>query len=271
VTDVYVPGPDNPLGINADDSSMLRLWLAAADKSTVRLGPILFRARVDSYFDAGYVERFGGTAAQNAARIDGHVRVVVERYWELFGLQINRNQPVQIESPLDRCKRNLHSQGADLDAQCPLGIPANRCTYSGRLSTLFRLDFPGTPIRTTALWSGHRTNLTVGVWDIEDHRSFSHYDSIFMLERDNLVQENRSTLFHELNHQFGAPDHYHELLIPGNENSCRNREFCNVCNPGNGRQGWCIMSRSNRNILLEFIICDPCQIDIRNHLEDHHK
>ena len=74
---------------------------------------------------------------------------------------------------------------------------------------------------------------------------------------------------HELNHQFGASDHYHELAIEGDETSCKFKNISSICGT-NPRPETCIMYNSRINITNDDVICDECINDILNHLENHH-
>ena len=65
-------------------------------------------------------------------------------------------------------------------------------------------------------------------------------------------------LFHELNHQFGAPDHYHE---EDKYHNCINPLYCSTCG-SQKRPEECVMNGStNLNEL-----CDGCKNDILTHL-----
>jgi len=74
---------------------------------------------------------------------------------------------------------------------------------------------------------------------------------------------------HELNHQFGARDHYHELADEGDETSCKFKDICSYCGT-NPRPATCIMCNSRISITNEDVICDECKNDIIDHLENHH-
>lgn len=71
---------------------------------------------------------------------------------------------------------------------------------------------------------------------------------------------------HEINHQIGAPDHYHELDAYGN---CKFADICSECGT-NPRQGTCIMCTTEISINNSDVICSECQLEIISHLENHH-
>ena len=73
-------------------------------------------------------------------------------------------------------------------------------------------------------------------------------------------------LMHELNHQYGAPDHYHEILDDG---TCRSGDICSDCG-ANGRPSSCIMKQGRMDITASTVICAACKSDIYAHLEQHH-
>ena len=83
----------------------------------------------------------------------------------------------------------------------------------------------------------------------------------------NRDMESKSILLHELNHQYGAPDHYHDVDPITRE--CRNKDICSFCNP-NTRPTTCIMNDSSQDINSDTIICDYCKADILAHLALHH-
>ena len=74
---------------------------------------------------------------------------------------------------------------------------------------------------------------------------------------------------HELNHQYGAKDHYHELADKNDNQSCKFKERCSVCGD-NPRPKSCIMYESEIDITNDDVICSECQNDILTHLKDHH-
>ena len=74
---------------------------------------------------------------------------------------------------------------------------------------------------------------------------------------------------HELNHQYGAKDHYHELLDKNDPKSCKHKDICSTCGE-NRRPESCIMNNSHTDIHRDDIICDACKNDILAHLYEHH-
>ena len=86
----------------------------------------------------------------------------------------------------------------------------------------------------------------------------------------NRAQHSKGILMHELNHQYGAPDHYHEIINAGTVNErCRGGELCSVCG-SNPRPNTCIMNRSRIDITAPTVICPGCKADMYLHLAGHH-
>lgn len=71
-----------------------------------------------------------------------------------------------------------------------------------------------------------------------------------------------------MSHQFGAPDHYHELLTDG---SCRGKDICSECGT-NKRPTSCLMNNgwidNIGNKAANTIHCTGCQQDIRTYFNN---
>lgn len=83
-----------------------------------------------------------------------------------------------------------------------------------------------------------------------------------------------AVLVHEIAHQIGAPDHYHEMITNEDGTStCRCKELCSKCG-SNPRDSSCIMYSARKfNLLtcdLNEIFCLECYDDIIEHLKEHH-
>ena len=95
-----------------------------------------------------------------------------------------------------------------------------------------------------------------------------------LLERSSQEERDRdsaSVLMHELNHQFGAIDHYHDPEDRNDEDSpCRNKAYCSRCGD-NKRPVSCIMNLTRMDISDDNVLCDACKQEILAHLEEHHK
>ena len=89
-----------------------------------------------------------------------------------------------------------------------------------------------------------------------------------MLTRD--TSEQATVLLHELNHQYGGNDHYHEMILKEGTRVCKNRARCSICNINNGRSTSCIMYTTNVDLSDSDVFCDPCKEEILAHLDHHH-
>ena len=92
-----------------------------------------------------------------------------------------------------------------------------------------------------------------------------------MIKISSIARErnSQSVLMHELNHQYGARDHYHELRDKEDDGSCKFKDICTECGI-NPRSESCIMYDSRIDITNNDVICDECQNDILAHLNEHH-
>lgn len=78
-------------------------------------------------------------------------------------------------------------------------------------------------------------------------------------------------MFHELNHQYGAPDHYHDEIEVDGEMVCRNEGLCSECGTEpTKRLGWCVMG-IEEEAAGKLLICDECYEEIMLHLISHHE
>lgn len=126
----------------------------------------------------------------------------------------------------------------------------------------------GNEISTSILWTCHRIKSVADNGDINYNRSCSNDSTIFMLSKDTLIRDMdaKGTLMHELNHQYGANDHYHEL---GADGLCKFKAICSECGDTR-RPTSCVMYNSNTNIDRHDIICEACKAEIMEHLDSHH-
>jgi len=233
---------------------------------------IQYSATVYNYYDKGYCVRYGETETTSINKINSYIVAVSKRYLELFGLEIIAPTATYYESAIDTCKGNVNSSNID-----------TLCTHTNPHTVLFKgfnaiyyhffkntLPF-GSNVISKAYWSGH----CIQSYPNKDeyNRCYSSGSSIYMLNLSSLSnrdQHSKGILMHELNHQYGAPDHYHEILDPGTPNErCRGGELCSYCG-NNPRPDTCIMYRSRQDISVETIICIGCKADMLTHLEGHH-
>ena len=225
----------------------------------------LFFATVNCYYDYGYPVYYSETPPTAESRITSYLSNIAERYGTLLGLIIEMNTPSYYSSPIDVCKGTVTPSNIDL-----------LCSHSGTTHTdrsnvlnSFSESFSGSNTITNVLWSCHRIKSIASSGATNYNRSCSRGTSILMIERStsaNRDRDSKSVLMHELNHQYGAPDHYHEL---GADGICKNKAICSECGDYR-RSEACIMNNSRTDINRDDIICDDCLEDIVSHLGDHH-
>ena len=178
---------------------------------------LLYFANVDNYFDNGYSVRYGETNNASQAILNGYMEAISDRYRELLGLDFIYSTNYY-NSGVDQCKGTVTS--SNIDSLC--GHTSNHTGYQSVKSS-FTSDSSASNTLTAAYWTGHKIDTTgmAGGYTTSYNRSFSSGFRIYMLELCNSTNReynSKSVLMHELNHQYGAPDHYHEILADG---TCR--------------------------------------------------
>ena len=226
-----------------------------------------YSAELNSYFDNGYSVFYSETSSISTGNIEQYSWDISERYMQLLGLELSVNTPEYYASPLDSCKGTVNA--ANVDQICNHFF--NLYSHSNRINVIndFLLWRNGNNCLTSAFWTCHRIESTNSSGSVSINRSCSSSYSIFMLERSTVgtrYVDSTGILMHELNHQYGARDHYHELDDQGN---CKFSDICSVCGE-NPRSEFCIMNNSRQDITAATIICNDCINDILEHLNDHH-
>ena len=233
---------------------------------------IQYSATVYNFYDKGYCVRYGETESASIGKINSYLDDVAKQYLKLLGLELSAPNAAYYVSAIDACKETVSS--SNIDALCThtnshtilLNSPNSVSThFNGNTNP------SGSNVITKAYWSGHRIKTYS---DVEEYnRCYSSGTSIFMIELSSSSVRDRDSkgiLMHELNHQYGARDHYHEILDEGTANErCRGGEFCTVCG-SSPRPQTCIMNRSRIDINNSTVICTECRSDMNTHLEDHH-
>ncbi|MBO4770234.1 MAG: hypothetical protein J5563_05570, partial [Clostridia bacterium] len=197
-----------------------------------------------------------------------------KQYLKIFGLEITAPAASHYISGIDSCKGTVTS--GNIDTLCSHANP-HTILFNGvnSVSNHFNSNTSpsGSNVITKAYWSGHCIQTYSGV--NEFNRCYSSGTSIYMVEissSTNRDRDSKGILMHELNHQFGAPDHYHEILDEGTPNErCRGGDICSICgDPDLRRPLTCVMNNCRIEIDSATVICPGCQTDILNHLENHH-
>ena len=120
------------------------------------------------------------------------------------------------------------------------------------------------------LFTGFKTYNVEGVTNNRSSSSGSH--SLISMQKlahsvDSAYRSSKRTLLHEISHQIGAPDHYHEILVDG---SGRGKERCATCGT-DPRPTWCVMDDTSAVADdAEYIYCAKCTETIYMHLMSHH-
>jgi len=271
------------------------LGMPARARISIRNG---YTATVNNHFDGGFLTRHTLTEATARTRILGYQDIANEKFRDLVGLTIANNNVVLYQSPPDLCARP-NAPCAIHTPPCNNFAPPDPCTVAGTtvictIHTPFcserptlRNDaftrFPGSSVITSAIWSGNRIRSERIDGDgnvvFDFNRSFSSGTHIFMLETgtDNNIT---GVLIHELVHQYGGPDHYHEIRTRLNMVECVGGLICSntACAPNaNGRDprpASCIMNNSRpANVATRAVhdmFCVGCEYDMRDHLIGHH-
>lgn len=232
------------------------------------LYPVNYISTVNNFYDCGYFVRYGESEAVSRSIIKSYNSAVSQVYLKIFGLLVHSNGEQYYNSPIDQCKGTVSLSNID-----------TLCSHNGTIHTdrdnvisSFKSYCSGNETTTAVLWSCHKikSSSTPGVTDYNRSCSSGNYLFIISIssanERD---QRSQGSLLHELNHQYGAKDHYHDLADINDPYSCKFKDICSYCGT-NPRPSTCIMHTTNQNISSGNIICSECQQDIYSHLNDHH-
>ena len=232
------------------------------------LTEIQYIANVFNYYDMGYPIRYGESTSVASSKINSYIDMVGRQYLRLFGLELTPFNATYYQSPLDLCKGTVTSNNID-----------NLCSHGGvvhsersNVISDFNSSHVGDSKTTYVLWSCHKITSTATSGVVNYNRSCSSGTGIFLIsinttDRD---QKSQAVLMHELNHQYGARDHYHELADPNDYKSCKFKDICSECGV-NKRPASCIMNTTSININSDSVICQPCIEEILAHLSDHHQ
>lgn len=225
-----------------------------------------YNATVNCYFDDGCSIYYGETQTESQSNIASYLNAVAARYSELFHLNLTLSAPQHINSAIDLCKGSVSS--GNIDQLCACG--ANHTDLETAAAN-FQASYGGSRTVTNILWSGHRITTTSASGELQDGRSGFNGMVVVMVRQTEAGRSmlSQSGLMHELNHRFGARDHYHELADKDDPNSCIHSDICSECG-SDKRPKSCIMNNSQQAITSDTIICDACKADILAYLEIYH-
>ena len=241
---------------------------------SIRVNPAgpAYTATVNNRFDAGYSVFHRETSTQSANMLNNYMAGVADRYMSLFGLKITYSSASGFTSMADSCKGNVN--------ELTIG---NLCSHrAGDVDHCSRdeicKDFSNKVTAgnntTNVLWTGHRVTSYSTANQYQENRSMSNDTSILMLELSlttTRLIDSQGILMHELNHQYGGKDHYHELRDRNDPYSCKFRSICSECQQPGYRPTSCVMYDSRINITNANVICEGCKNDILSHLNNHHR
>ena len=224
-----------------------------------------YAATVNNYYDKGYCVRYGENESTSRAEINNYNVAVAQVYLRLFGLLLYSNGAQYYNSPIDQCKGTVSASNID-----------TLCSHAGVIHTdrnnvisSFKSYCSGNNTTTNVLWSCHKIKSIASNGNVNYNRSCSTGFYLYILKittGNSRTIYSQGVLLHELNHQYGAKDHYHEEISPG---VCKFADACSTCGT-NPRPASCIMNNSRQDVNSPQIICNECIQDIIAHLDDHH-
>lgn len=242
-----------------------------------------YTLNLEAYYDDAFNVRYGGIAPVTIASLNNNAKSVFSK---VFGRNVVPQGIYSYQSLADKCKIARFSSitSSNIDSICPsnpsLGgtCPTHYYNCTGWKESFddFLMYHPGTPTTVTALFTGNALYNSSGSIC---NRSFTYISGnrygISMQEINSsssqYISSETSVYVHEISHQLGAPDHYHELY-EGTE-ICKNEQYCSVCGGANARSSSCIMYTTSFDILsanYDSVYCEGCYNDIISHLSNHH-
>lgn len=227
---------------------------------------VKYNATVNNFYDHGYHVRYGETESVATEAIQSYNIAVAEQYLKIFGLAVSINDTEYFNSNIDICKGTVSNN--NIDTLC-----SHIANHTNRDSVIrnFKSHHNGNDTTTSVLWSCHKIVSTASSGKQDYNRSCSSGACVYLLEISDILRtrDSQGILMHELNHQYGANDHYHELAVEGDSSTCKFKDTCSICGT-NPRPSSCIMNYSRTDINSSTVICSECISDIILHLESHH-
>ena len=253
---------------------------------------------INTFYDNAFNVRYGNGASLVSSFSDEISRILRGT----VGLEVTMNAPTMILSTPDHCKlqRGFDITSTTINTQSYAICPSNpseqgscpyyalnkvghsdceNCTSWDQTYRDFIREFPGSETVASILFTGSRLYDDKGKLC---NRSYKWYNHGIILQE---IQTNASVyaddqlpcLLHEISHEIGAPDHYHEMITNDQgQRVCRGGSMCFVCNPATGRPQWCTMGDDGgwRDDLdtcdMDEVYCEGCRNQIIEHLIGHH-
>ena len=247
-----------------------------------------YHLSLNTYYDRAFDVRY-----TNAAGLISDFSTNLEDiFGDVFYLGVYLESPVMINSTPDNCKlhRGLSMDFTTIYEICPanpsktspqctyytLNLASNggeceNCTSHYQIYRDFINQYPGSEDSASVLFTGNALYNDRGIMC---NRSYRWYNNGLILQEiyansNQYLTKMLSCFVHEVSHQIGGVDHYHEILSDG---TCRGGTMCNECNPSSGRESWCIMDNGWRTDLLTCdkseIYCSGCIGDIQSYLNN---
>ena len=238
---------------------------------------------VNHYYDNGQTTRYDDALSKIS-----EVQLALKMYFaQIFGVDITSTTPQYYPTLADLCKVAVTM--SNIDDICEkwehrytteeINGQIYYCYCTDRESYIDEFNADGNSTTTNILWSGHAirsrspsTDDEIGIITYTS-RSCSLDRAIFMLKEYDDIK----TLVHEMAHQYGAKDHYCELV----NGTCKFSDRCN--NPVHNhdeskrRDGWCVMDNDGLNGVsywsdigernIDEIFCADCINDILTYLK----
>lgn len=224
---------------------------------------------VNNYYDKAFKIRYTNSSLSSDEGINLTNSLIKKHFMNEFDIVIINNTPTFFSSLPDECKlkRGLQINNDTINQLCPGGEGHNpSCTDWYELYHPFINMYPGNDKKVSVLWTGNK---------LETNRSYTSYNHGIILQELLDISEFKrsriSVLTHELSHQLGAPDHYHEILSDG---TCRGGNICSICGI-NPRPSYCIMNDGWMNDIASRdssnVWCEQCKKQISDHINEIYK
>lgn len=220
----------------------------------------MYFATVNSYYDLSLVADHIYSEEHAIREIKSVSYEAAEALKERLGLIIEFRTPQYYQSPIDICKGTVTI--SNLDTLCSHGGTIH--TDRNNVFKAFDSQYPGDKLTASVFWVSHRiaskNNVTQ---EVEYNRSAANLEKNTIL----LLGAGKGAigLVHELNHLFGAKDHY---CTVDDSNNCVSKT-CREHHPEFNYSRNCVMEQ--RQASGHNLICSDCQTFIISHLQDHHE
>lgn len=195
---------------------------------------------IDTFYDQTVVNRFGSTSAANS-KMWSYMNKTENTFFQVFDLRL-------------------------LNVNMGQWNPSSSAVDWNTLVWDFAAGHRGTNIHSPVFWS---CNTKFGGTSF----SVDETQNVFMVNPLNgytdaqRTEEYQNRLMHELSHQLGTPDHYHD---PDGKGGCNNLPYCSDCGEQGARSPNCILYSGVNSSDPNDMFCVGCATDIRNHIQNHH-